>query len=546
MKFYKLATLFFLSFGILFVVSCEDELSIDRTQNLNDHKRIMVWKNGINHLRENHPKAKKEIKERFISTKSNNGWLYSPTYQISIDTMHTQFYELESTQGMIDVYTFRVSRQNQIPNVFENYLMRVNPDETIEQYLIAYPFTFTDNGIQYDNDNISVQAIEDDGLIINKCLPVIVGTTFYTVCNTPCTHIGPDGPTEHTDPSVCSCYGTANGSSCNPPTDCHNEVVNILGCSGLGGGGDGSSDTNDPTTTIGGGNNSGSDDTNNDNSTPVIANEPDVLLSQAVKDFKETLPQDQLDWLESLNCEDLALADANTTCNQNLYDDIISFLNSNTENGQVTAEAQAFFDAAVQVLQNNPDADFNELFLFFSDDQVVITNIEATNNEPEINNYSDIDTFFNSLANEDFENQSSEIIDQQNNVRRDIHVVPISNFLEASIVATINVKVPDLDNDGNPDSFEVLRVDTQFDGVSSLFSWEQLDNTDVSNPEGPVVTFNDFAQSAKIEIRGKLTVGFNYFGNLLQVTRVGTLFIYYHTDTGLLNENLSYWWPVNN
>ncbi len=30
---------------------------------------------------------------------------------------------------------------------------------------------------------------------------------------------------------------------------------------------------------------------------------------------------------------------------------------SNTENGQVTAEAQAFFDAAVQELQNNPDAE---------------------------------------------------------------------------------------------------------------------------------------------------------------------------------------------
>ncbi len=38
---------------------------------------------------------------------------------------------------------------------------------------------------------------------------------------------------------------------------------------------------------------------------------------------------------------------------------------SNLENGQVTAEAQAFFDAAVQELQNNPDAEVNweELYI---------------------------------------------------------------------------------------------------------------------------------------------------------------------------------------
>lgn len=66
MKLNKLAKLFFLSFGILYVISCEDELSIDNIQNSNNHKQIMIWKNGINHLKLNHPNAKEEISKNSI------------------------------------------------------------------------------------------------------------------------------------------------------------------------------------------------------------------------------------------------------------------------------------------------------------------------------------------------------------------------------------------------------------------------------------------------------------------------------------------------
>lgn len=457
--------------------------------------------------------------------------------------MHTNYYSLDNEQGKIDIYTFRVSRQNQTPNLLENYLLRVNPDETIQQYLIGYPYVITQNGVIYDQENVTVQLIEDDVLAVNKCLPVIVGTTFFRICDTPCTHIGPDGPAEHTDPSVCSCYGTSNGSSCDPPTDCHNEAVNIIGCSGLGGGsGNGSSDTSDPSTPIGGG---GSSENNDNNTTPVIPNEPDVLLSQAVLDFIDSLSQNKKDWLNSLtDCDGVAIGAS--TCNQELFDEIAFFLNTNTENGVVSDEAEAFFDFVYKVLQNDPDINFEELLNFLNDSLIEFSDMEPNENTPELNAYSEIDNFFNNLSNQTFENESSELIDQQNNIRRDIHRVEISDFPEVSIIATINVKVPDLDENGAPDSFEVLTVDTELDGISSFFSWEQLDENDTNDIEGPSVTFNVLAQSVKIEIRGKLTVGFNYFDNLLQVTRVGHIVIYYNSNTGTLNENLSYWIPIEN
>lgn len=185
----------FLSKLILFLLvvlsfSCDDDNSLIVTDDQNKELRISIWKDGINHLKNNHPEANSNLNKSFITPKSNsnNELMYSQTYGFAIYTNNVSFYQLEGSQGMIDIYTFQVYKDNSTPNVLYNFLLRVNPDGSALQALVSYPYQYQNNEILYDNTGTTVQLITGEDFFINKCAPQIIDTVTITFCETPCDH----------------------------------------------------------------------------------------------------------------------------------------------------------------------------------------------------------------------------------------------------------------------------------------------------------------------------------------------------------------------
>ena len=335
-------------FAFLMITGCETEINRYEQENTNEKLEIpiMHYRTLKEVLSESDP-LRKSLSKIVASQQKNshNGF--------SIDTNKV----LEKQFSAFTEYVFIVNRPENLSVRVENYVQRVYPNDSISQYLTEYPIVEQNDSVFLDFDNIKVTFIDEPSMVFAKvaggCEPELVQTEVCTII--PCTGTNGNGePVNHIFPGDCECTDSPNSCS-SPYLDCNTVLAVVDNCDG------GSSTTNppetDPITPTTGGNATGiSNGDGNELNTGLTPNVGDKLLPKAVLDFIETLPQNQKDWLESLACNTIVIT-GNSSCNQQLHDNIVEFLSANIENAQVTTEAQAFFDAAVEELQNNPDAE---------------------------------------------------------------------------------------------------------------------------------------------------------------------------------------------
>ncbi|MBS3739284.1 MAG: hypothetical protein KGY51_09880, partial [Psychroflexus sp.] len=344
MKFYKLATLFLLSFGIAFVVSCEEDTSYTKKDESSVIKPQIDFKiSSADHLYHRNKTLKKTVdKIKTNMQKSTTSSLYNfGIYESRVQILEKNDY----TQ-----YTFEVFRDTILINQLENYVLKVYEDESIEQYLVKF-----DRQTEYTYDFISIQPIDDPDLNVTKtigCTPELIDAYEEESCTgIVCTVFG-----HETGGNGCIC-GNDNTECPILYYECETTMVFVYDDNCDGGIDGGTTDPEGPPN--GGGIDPTTGDPNSTSNDNLII-KPHTIASQEVKDFIETLPQDQQDWLNSLtDCDNTALAQT-SNCNQELYGDIISFLNSNIENAQVTTEAQAIVSFIFQNLlifigNNNQD-----------------------------------------------------------------------------------------------------------------------------------------------------------------------------------------------
>ena len=488
--------------AVVVLLGCEKE-TIEINEEQTQLKQIDFRIESTNQLFKQDNRLKKavdRIKTNSVKTTT------SSIYNFGIYENKAQVLEHESyTQ-----YTFEVYRDSTLTNTLENYVLKIYDDDSVEQFLVKYA-TNPDSTYSYT----SIETINDPDLVVPKttaCTPELVDSYEQTDCTPIYCSIHPDG-------SNCTLNNPDEGGT--PISyDCITYTVYVYeeNCGSSTDGG--SSGSTNPSNTggdmpIGGGN-------------------------QGDGGTGSTLPQDLYDWINGLNdCTSTSIGDT-STCNQELYDEIIQFLNENVidDNNQ---RKEDFLRFVKNINLTNPDVDLHELVKFYDDEFVTFTDLPANNQHPTITNYDDVDIFFNSLTNEAFTLDFTEIIDDQNGKKKDVIKIPISNFPEATLVVTIIKETPDNDNDNICDSFEIVSIESELEGITSLFDWEQTTSPDSSDPNGPEVSFNDVAETAKIEFYGNFTTGLKIFGEMIRVTRIFKVYIYYDLVTGELKHNLCYW-----
>lgn len=166
-------------------------------------------------------------------------------------------------------------------------------------------------------------------------------------------------------------------------------------------------------------------------------------------------------------------------------------------------------------------------------------NMDATS-LPSFNSVVEVEAYLDSLLNNNFTNQSSEMDDDiLSSLRDDMHVMPISDFPEASLLAKIRVRVPDDNN--SQECLEIISTRVTLDGDETLFNWTQLDTTDATDEiNGPLIQVNEADDRIRIEIQGELRVGLSFMGLPNRGVKTVVVKIVYSYSTGELLIPYSY------
>ncbi|WP_396173822.1 glycoside hydrolase family 19 protein [Flavobacterium sp.] len=179
----------------------------------------------------------KQLRERVTSLKRKNtaARLTSTIYNFSIEEEHVQIIIGDDyTQ-----YTFNIERENPTPNLLENYVCKIYTDGEVFQYLMGYPYTIGQNGIAYQMQNSTIEAISDGDIIVTTAgrgfPPGCVPEFLYEILTYECTNYSCSGDGRHMPGEECPC-GTPISPKCNQPyTNCG--WITTAVCGGCGGGG---------------------------------------------------------------------------------------------------------------------------------------------------------------------------------------------------------------------------------------------------------------------------------------------------------------------
>jgi len=328
-----------LGLGMLFVMSCEEDSSLIKKENVTDLINPINFKiASADHLFTKNKSLKKTIGK--IKTNMQKSTT-SSSYNFGIYESRVQVLELNDyTQ-----YTFEVYRDSLLTNQLENYVLRIYEDESIDQYLVKYDLQ-SDGSYGFN----SIQNINDPDLNIAKtfgCTPSLIDTYEEESCvGIVCTV-----PGHETGGGDCEC--ATNNTEC--PIiyfECETTTVFVYddNCEG---GDDGN--TNGPDgPPIGGGQDS-NDNTNDTNNNTYTKNFE--ILSECSKEAISNLPQNLQDWINGLDDCDPTSIGGTTSCNRDLYEDIAGFINSNTENCELTEEDEDFLNAVKDALEDDPDVE---------------------------------------------------------------------------------------------------------------------------------------------------------------------------------------------
>lgn len=186
---------------------------------------------------------------------NKNSRIISETYNFSINENLVQVLATDNFQS----FTFLVERENNNPNILENYVYTIFSNGGYTQMLISYPILHSNNGYNFDINNASVTYIQDDTLL-----------SFARDGISPCNNwteeiIEWDSNAGECVEYNCTAGGNhAPGESCNGDPDQQPYIVCsggwvVTGCISFGGGTGGSGDSDSS-----GGGSSGNTDSNND------------------------------------------------------------------------------------------------------------------------------------------------------------------------------------------------------------------------------------------------------------------------------------------
>lgn len=232
-KFLKLGILLF---GItLIFYQCQ---KLDDNQIIeNNSERTFTIKivHGDEHFAKSNPKVYEKLKK----IKQDNTVLkeieYSNEYDFYFNLDNIQIIEKNNyTQ-----YTVVVERENYENNLL-NYMLIEYHDGELYQYLITYPSIETEDGIEIDHYNATMQSLNGTsilsrGLGASDCLdgvPEVVDVTQEYICiEVRCTG-GNHGLGEQCD---CGTWQSGNYTDCTPAFEnCSWQEVNVWGCGGSG------------------------------------------------------------------------------------------------------------------------------------------------------------------------------------------------------------------------------------------------------------------------------------------------------------------------
>ena len=340
--------LFFLI--LMTLTSCEEETLKDYNEPNQVLKRINFTIADAEHLYENDKNLKQTIEkiknnmQKATSSSIYNFGIYESSIQVLEATNYTQ-------------YTFEVYRDTSISGQLENYVLLIYHDNSVEQYLVKYN-TNADNTFDF----YDIQTISDPDLDITKssCTPELIEQQDFTTCTSyPC---GGDG---HIVGEECDCEISADCTRAY--VECVDGTVYVFEDPCGGQSTDGNPTTPDPSSpqepTSSNGPGIGTNDTN-DPSNPsdeTITIKPYTKVSQCTRDAINNLPQDQADWINSLDdCEPVALGET-STCNRNLYEDIASFINSNSNDCEMSVEDELLLEEFKEIIETVPNAKIERL-----------------------------------------------------------------------------------------------------------------------------------------------------------------------------------------
>ncbi|PKG53384.1 hypothetical protein [Olleya sp. 1-3] len=103
--------------------------------------------------------------------------------------------------------------------------------------------------------------------------------------------------------------------------------------------------------------------------------------------------------------------------------------------------------------------------------------------------------------------------------------------------------VPEDNND--LECLQVITVNSYLEGNESLFSWEQLDDSDPNDPDGIVVEIDEAYDQIKISVLGRLKIGVNINGYPVKGVKLSKITLVYQYSTSEYLSNLSYLYNIN-
>lgn len=164
------------------------------------------------------------------------------------------------------------------------------------------------------------------------------------------------------------------------------------------------------------------------------------------------------------------------------------------------------------------------------EDLVYFSNVEEANN------------FLEDITDNSFSNQVT-TISEAGSIRRDYHSIQISSFPEAYVVTSAKIMVPE---PNNPlECLQVISVNSNIDGNTTFFDWEQLDDPDPNNSSGIVVEIEESYDIIYIYIRGELSVGLNIDGYPVKAKKIKEIRLVYTYSTSEFMPGWSYMYSVN-
>ncbi|WP_281846216.1 hypothetical protein [Olleya namhaensis] len=193
-------------------------------------------------------------------------------------------------------------------------------------------------------------------------------------------------------------------------------------------------------------------------------------------------------------------------------------------------------------LLNMPSSAINELTTFFGAGNYQIDCDLDLNSLPYFSSAQDANDFIEGLI-DNVSSQNSTSISEEGSIRRDFHPFEISSFPEARIISAVKLMVPEDNND--LECLQVITVNSYLEGNESLFSWEQLDDSDPNDPDGIVVEIDEAYDQIKISVLGRLKIGVNINGYPVKGVKLSKITLVYQYSTSEYLSNLSYLYNIN-